>query len=115
MISATASAPGAIPGVKRRQWEAVRFDPDRGRARLQGYPAGAKGASPPPLPLSVRGLRLIAFELGLSFFTDYFKGNVYFKANRPEQNPAGALVQFRLTESIEAQEAAIRAFIRDLK
>ena len=60
-------------------------------------------------------IRLIAFELGLRFFTDYLAGNVYFKARHPEHNLARALVQFKLTESIESQETAIRALIRDLQ
>ena len=59
--------------------------------------------------------RLIAFELGLRFFTDYLEGNVYFKVRRPEQNLARALVQFKLTESIESQETAIRNIIRGIR
>ena len=61
------------------------------------------------------GIRLIAFELGLRFFTDYLAGNVYFKAAHPEHNLARAMVQFKLTESITAQEAAIKKLIRELK
>ena len=58
---------------------------------------------------------LIAFELGLRFFTDYLAGNVYFKARHPEHNLARALVQFNLTGSIESQVDAIGAIIRDLR
>ena len=60
-------------------------------------------------------IRLLAFELGLRFFTDYLAGNVYFKARHPEHNLARALVQFKLTESIESQATAIAAIIRDLR
>ncbi len=103
-------------GEETEQWEAVRFDPDRGRALLRGYLAGARGfLTDHDYHYLFAAIRLIAFELGLRFFTDYLAGNVYFKARRPEHNLARALVQFRLTESIEAQEAAIRAFIRDLR
>ena len=103
-------------GEETEQWEAVRFDPDLGRALLQGYLAGAGGfLSDHDYHYLFAAIRLIAFELGLRFFTDYLAGNVYFKASRPEHNLARALVQFKLTESIEAQEAAIRAFIRDLR
>ena len=103
-------------GEETEQWEAVRFDPDLGRALLQGYLAGAGGfLTDHDYHYLFAAIRLIAFELGLRFFTDYLAGNVYFKARRPEHNLARALVQFKLTESIEAQEAAIRAFIRDLR
>ena len=60
-------------------------------------------------------VRLIAFELGLRFFTDYLEGNVYFKAGYQEHNLARALVQFGLTASIESREESIRAIIRGLR
>ncbi len=53
-------------------------------------------------------VRLLAFELGLRFFQDYLAGDVYFKVHYPEQNLQRARVQFRLCESIEAQENEIR-------
>jgi Ser/Thr protein kinase RdoA (MazF antagonist) len=103
-------------GEETEQWEAVRFDPDLGRALLQGYLARARGfLTEYDYHYLFDAIRLIAFELGLRFFTDYLAGNVYFKARRPEHNLARALVQFKLTESIEAQETAIRAIIRDLE
>ncbi len=103
-------------GEETEHWEAVRFDPDRGRALLQGYLAGAGGClTDHDYHYLFAAIRLIAFELGLRFFTDYLAGNVYFKARRPGHNLARALVQFKLTESIEAQEAVIRTFIRDLR
>ena len=60
-------------------------------------------------------MRLISFELGLRFFTDHLAGNVYFRTDRPGHNLQRALVQFRLTESIEAQEARILGMISDLR
>jgi Ser/Thr protein kinase RdoA (MazF antagonist) len=59
-------------------------------------------------------IRLITFELGLRFFTDHLAGNVYFKVAHPEHNLTRALVQFKLVESIEAQEATIRNIIQDM-
>ena len=53
--------------------------------------------------------RLISFELGLRFFIDYLEGDVYFKTSHPLHNLQRALIQFKLTESIEAQEAVIRS------
>jgi len=57
---------------------------------------------------------LLAFELGLRFFTDYLAGNVYFKTNHPEQNLSRAVVQFALAASIEKQEEDIRTMIARL-
>ena len=58
--------------------------------------------------------RLISFELGLRFFTDHLNGNVYFKAQHPEHNLQRALVQFRLTASIEAQMESLRRLVQRL-
>ncbi len=57
---------------------------------------------------------LLPFELGLRFLTDYLDGNRYFKVATPEQNLHRALTQFRLVESIERNEIAIRRAIAEL-
>ena len=62
--------------------------------------------------LLYESVRLIAFELGLRFFTDYLDGNRYFRVRFPEQNLNRARVQFRLCEIIEARERAIRDILR---
>jgi hypothetical protein len=53
-------------------------------------------------------LRLIAFELGLRFFTDYLRGDAYFKVTYDGQNLNRARVQMKVCESIEAREGPIR-------
>ncbi len=52
--------------------------------------------------------RLIAFELGLRFFSDYLAGDVYFKVNYESQNLNRARVQMKLCESIEMRESMMR-------
>jgi hypothetical protein len=59
-------------------------------------------------------VRLIAFELGLRFFTDHLEGDLYFKVKHRQHNLHRGLVQFKLAESIEAQESEIRAIIAEL-
>jgi Ser/Thr protein kinase RdoA (MazF antagonist) len=95
---------------------AVRFDVDLCGAILEGYlSVGHAFLSEADYTYLFDSIRLIAFELGLRFFTDHLAGNVYFKTTHPGQNLERALVQFRLTESIEAQESAIRAHIERLR
>ncbi len=60
-------------------------------------------------------IRLIPFELGLRFFTDYLQGNRYFKVTRPRQNLQRARAQFQLLQSIVEQERAIREMIAALR
>jgi hypothetical protein len=103
-------------GEETADWQAVHFEPDLGKAMLQGYLAGAKGfLTDADYVYIYDGMRLIAFELGLRFFTDYLNGSVYFKTKYPEHNLARALVQFRLTESIEAQETTINQIIQEVR
>ncbi len=103
-------------GGEAKDWLAVTFDPGLCRAALQGYLEWA-GSFLKPIDIDYLydAVRLIAFELGVRFLTDHLEGNVYFKATHRNHNLARALVQFRLTESIELQEAAIRGIIEDLR
>lgn len=59
-------------------------------------------------------IRLIPFELGLRFYTDYLQGNTYFKVTEPEQNLLRAIDQFQLCASIMTQEVAIKDLISTL-
>jgi Ser/Thr protein kinase RdoA (MazF antagonist) len=98
------------------EWEQVHFDSELCQAILQGYHSLARDfLTENDYEYLYDAIRLISFELGLRFFTDYLAGNVYFKANHQEQNLARALVQFKLTESIESQETSIRAIIQDMR
>jgi hypothetical protein len=101
-------------GEESESWEHVRFDTDLCRAILQGYFSLAREFLTEKDFLYIyESIHLIAFELGLRFFTDYLEGDVYFKVKRAEHNLARALVQFRLAESIEAQEKEIHKIIRE--
>jgi len=60
-------------------------------------------------------IRLIPFELGIRFYTDYLEGNRYFKVTEPEQNLQRAIGQFRLCASIMTQESAIKGLISQLQ
>jgi Ser/Thr protein kinase RdoA (MazF antagonist) len=103
-------------GEETELWEMVRFDPELCQAILQGYLSLARDfLIEDDYEYLYDAIRLISYELGLRFFTDYLEGNVYFKANHQEHNLARALVQFKLTESIESQKKAIRSIIRDVR
>jgi hypothetical protein len=53
--------------------------------------------------------KLVTFEIGLRFLTDFLEGDVYFKTHRPGHNLDRARNQFALVRSIEAQESAMQA------
>ena len=56
-------------------------------------------------------IRLIPFELGIRFYTDYLEGNRYFKVTETSQNLMRASAQFRLCANVMAQEVAIKDLI----
>jgi Ser/Thr protein kinase RdoA (MazF antagonist) len=99
-------------GEEVADFSAVRFDLARCGAVLSGYTGAARGGLPgADFDFLFDAIRLIPFELGLRFYTDFLAGNAYFKVSRQDQNLARAMVQFKLVESIEQQEDAIRAVI----
>ena len=99
-------------GEETEDWEAVHFDPEIGAAILEGYLTQARlFLTEADYAYMFDAIRLISFELGLRFFTDYLAGDIYFKVKHPQHNLLRALVQFKLTESIEAHEADIRNII----
>lgn len=96
-------------GEETSAWDQVHFDLRLGRAFWDGYRSQASPLlTPADYTYGYASLRLIAFELGLRFFTDFLAGNVYFRCRHPQQNLWRAMVQFKLTASIEAQEEDLR-------
>jgi len=102
-------------GEETERWEAVHFEPEIGQAILTGYLTQARHfLMEADYEYLFDSIRLLAFELGVRFFTDYLAGNVYFKVKHAEHNLLRALVQFKLTESIESHEAEIRSIIQSM-
>jgi Ser/Thr protein kinase RdoA (MazF antagonist) len=101
-----------VLGEETQNWQAVQFDTGLCQQILEGYLEQAQSfLAPDDYKYLYDAVRVITFELGIRFFTDYLAGNVYFKTRYPEHNLVRALVQFQLTESIEQQEEIIRALV----
>ena len=104
-----------ILGEETEHWEQVCFEPELARSILKGYLEVARDfLTENDCKYIYSSIRLLSFELGLRFFTDYLEGNTYFNAKHPKHNLARALVQFKLTQSIEEQQTAIEQTINDL-
>ncbi len=103
-------------GEETTDWPSVRFDAALCRELLEGYVSVARSfLREADFDHLFDAIRLIPFELGLRFLTDHLCGNPYFKTSRPDHNLTRALVQFQLTESIEAQEGDLRRLIDGLR
>ncbi len=55
--------------------------------------------------------KLLAYECGVRFLTDYLKGDPYFKTHRPGQNADRCRCQFALARSIEVNHDAMQAVV----
>lgn len=81
-------------------------------ALVEGYLATASGfLTPREQSLLPFAGKLITFEIGLRFLTDWLEGDTYFKIKRPQHNLDRTRTQFKLVESIEAQMPAMQALL----
>jgi hypothetical protein len=55
--------------------------------------------------------KLITFEIGMRFLTDYLSGDTYFRTHRPGHNLDRCRTQFKLVESIERQEESMQKHV----
>jgi hypothetical protein len=55
--------------------------------------------------------KLITFEIGLRFLTDFLSGDTYFRIHRPAHNLDRCRTQFKLVDSIERQEEAMQKYV----
>jgi Ser/Thr protein kinase RdoA (MazF antagonist) len=58
--------------------------------------------------------KLITFEIGIRFLTDYLAGDTYFKVHREGHNLDRCRTQFKLVESIELQEENMNRLVESI-
>lgn len=58
--------------------------------------------------------KLITFEIGIRFLTDFLAGDVYFKVQREGHNLDRCRTQFKLVESIEQQEVLMNKLVESI-
>ena len=99
-------------GEETLDLDSITFDAELCRAILEGYLAEAADFfTAADYAYVYDAIRLITFELGLRFFTDYLAGDRYFKTRYPDHNLQRALVQFRLAACVENAEQVIRQIV----
>jgi Ser/Thr protein kinase RdoA (MazF antagonist) len=59
--------------------------------------------------------KLITFEQGIRFLTDYLAGDTYYKVHRDAHNLDRCRTQFKLVESIERQEERMEQLVRSME
>jgi len=102
-------------GEEAKRAEQVKFDLDLCRAILTGYLIYAgQFLTSYDVDYLYDAVRIITFELGLRYFSDFLSGNIYFTYDSPTQNLQRAIIQFYLCKSIESQEKEIRSLVRSI-
>ena len=93
----------------------VNFDIEAFEAFAKGFLAETKDVLTKTeielLPFSVK---LLTYECGIRFLTDYLEGDTYFKIHRPSHNIDRARNQFRLVREMADNEARMSDVIREI-
>jgi hypothetical protein len=89
----------------------VRMQMPMFKKLVEGYlsQAGSFLTKPERALIAFSG-KLITFEIGIRFLTDFLRGDTYFRIHRPGHNLDRCRTQFKLVESIERQEEAMQKY-----
>ena len=104
---------GSTAAEDETDLEKVEFDVGAFEAFAKGYLSEMKEALTETemelLPLSVK---LMTYECGIRFLTDYLNGDTYFKIHREHHNLDRARNQFKLVEDITGKEEILAGVIK---
>lgn len=93
----------------------IECDLDLYEIYTKGFIEGCEGrlteAELKALPL---GAKVMTFECGMRFLTDYLEGDVYFKIHREHHNLDRARTQFKLVADMEAKWEKIEQIIAEM-
>jgi Phosphotransferase enzyme family len=105
----TATCPTA---EDERDLSKVEMRPEMFKALVNGYLASAgEFLNPAEKDHLVFCAKLITFEISIRFLADHLAGDRYFKIHRPGHSADRARVQFKMVESFERNEAAMREVV----
>jgi hypothetical protein len=91
----------------------VEMRMDMFEALVGGYLASARGfLNPVEKDHLVFCAKLITFEIGIRFLADHLAGDHYFKVHRPGHSADRARVQFKMVDSFERNDAAMRKVVK---
>lgn len=93
----------------------IHFDKECFKYFADGYLSEMKDVlTPMELELLPFSAKLLTYECGIRFLTDYLNGDTYFKIHRENHNLDRARSQFKLVDEIEAMEDELKAIVKDL-
>lgn len=92
----------------------VNFSLELYKRFTEGFLEGSNNTlSSLEIELLPEGAKMMTFECGMRFLTDYLDGDVYFKTERDEHNLDRARTQFKLVSDMEEQWEAMKKVSHD--
>lgn len=83
---------------------------------VKGFLEGCEGRlTEKEIELLPMGAKVMTFECGMRFLTDYLEGDHYFKIHRPEHNLDRCRTQFKLVKDMEEKWEQMAAIVRKYK
>ena len=90
----------------------VSCDMDLFEIYTKGFLEGCAGKlTRRELELMPMGAKVMTYECGLRFLTDYLQGDTYFKIHRPEHNLDRCRTQFKLVADMEEKWETMKAIV----
>lgn len=107
-LARSATSPAA---EDERDLSKVQMQMSMFEALVEGYLDAASGfLNEQECALLVDSAKLLTFEVGIRFLTDFLEGDVYFKTERAGHNLDRCRTQLKLVERMEEQEKVMRKF-----
>jgi len=106
---------GSTAAEDEADLEKVHFDVEAFASFAKGYLEEMKDMlTPREVELIPFSVRLLTYECGIRFLTDYLNGDTYFKIHREHQNLDRARNQFKLVTEMAAKEQEMKAIVSSL-
>lgn len=108
---------GASTGAEDEQdLSKVECSMDLFESYTKGYINGCGGKlTEKEIELLPMGAKIMTFECGMRFLTDYLQGDVYFKVHREGHNLDRCRTQFKLVEDMEKKWDVMKAIVEKYK
>lgn len=105
---------GASTGAEdEKDLSKISCDMELFEACAKGFIDGCDGKlTPLEIALLPMGAKIMTFECGIRFLTDYLNGDTYFKISRPEHNLDRCRTQFKLVEDMEQKWAQMSDVVK---
>jgi len=108
---------GASTGAEdEKDLSKISCDMELFKLYSEGFIKGCKGSlTENELKMMPMGAKVMTFECGMRFLTDYLQGDTYFKVHREGHNLDRCRTQFKLVKDMEEKWETMNTIIKEIK